>query len=175
MKFTALALALVAAAVAPLASAQPQSTCQDDPTGANALLLGNLTITASIKRTSVKGGSRIVQTISIRNNNAAATRVRLLTAYNQVNTLIKGTARAPGSKAVRLVSSTVPSGGEGGPIPVITTPLSGALPDAISIPSGKTLKATGKWSLDDLCFQRACIELHPLLFDTHRPIKFNSG
>lgn len=137
MKYTAALVVLVAAVAAPLASAQtlPPSQCQTSPAlVADRWVLGNLTITGSIKRTSVKGGSRIVQTFAVRNNNAAATNVVVASpVWNATISLIKGRAKAPGSKAVTL-STTAVSG-----VPVIAaTPV----PTPIAIPSGKTLKVT---------------------------------
>lgn len=119
MKFTAALLALAAAVAAPLASAQ----C----TGTNLLTIGNLTVASTIKRTSVKGGARIMQTITVKNNNAATTSIKLETPFNTDNELIKGRAKAPGSPTVTLSGTT-------SPVTSGTTEL--------KIPSGKTLKAT---------------------------------
>ena len=125
MKFTAALLALVAAIAAPLASAQCNA--------ANTLLLGNLTIASKpIKRTSVNGGARIVQTFTVKNAgpNAAVVRLTQDTTLAPA-TLIKGTAKVAGSRAAPL---TQPAG-------TVTS----STATGITIPAKKTLKATVAW------------------------------
>lgn len=129
MKFTAVLVALVAAVAAPLASAQCSAS--------NQLLLGNLTITSTIKRTSVKGGARIVQSITVKNNNAASVVVGVGSAYNTNNTVAKGTARVKGTKTITLQVLPATSGPPALPARVTSGPTTG-----ITIPTGQTLKAT---------------------------------
>lgn len=145
MKFTAALLALVAAIAAPLASAQ----C----TGANALLLGNLTIASTTKRTSVKGGSRIVQTFTVKNSGPNAAVVGVGVPYDPATTFIKGNAKVPGSKAVALQAMPASAGPPALPQRVTSGPTNG-----ISIPAGKTLKATVSWKAP------ACVTPSPTNF-----------
>lgn len=128
MKFTAALLALAAAVAAPLASAQ----C----TGTNGAVIGNLTVTSSIKRTTVNGGSRIVQTVNIKNGGtSSAGNLKLSSTYAGTNNAyLKGSAKVSGASRVALTKETglVASSG--------TT--------AITVPAGKTLKATLTWKAD---------------------------
>jgi hypothetical protein len=126
MKFTAALLALAAAIAAPLASAAP-----DCSTLAKNYVLGNLTVSNTIKRTSVKGGARITQTIKITNNGASdAADIGVATLYNADNTFVRGNAKMPRSKAVALNAATSPAD------------LVSSGSTKITIPAGKTLKAT---------------------------------
>jgi hypothetical protein len=123
MKFTAALLALAAAIAAPLAAAQ---TCT---TATNVGLLGNLTATSTIKKTTVTGGHRIVQSITIKNNAAAAAGgLSFTTAFDADETFLKGNARIWGSaKPTVTASGTLVSS------------------SVFSIPAGKMLKATVVW------------------------------
>ena len=112
---------------APLAAATPGclNKGQQDTISA-------LTVTRSIKRTAVNGGSRIVQTITAKNTaTTAATGLWLATPYDATNTLLKGTAKPPGSSAVALKQFA-------GPPNVVSSGYTAL----ITIPAGKTLKAT---------------------------------
>ena len=105
------------------------------PNPADVLIRDNLIVTSTIKKTSVKGGARIVQVIKIKNNNpTTVSGLTLLSPYNPANALIKGSAKAPGSSPVSLVAGAFRG------LNVIT---SGAT--TLSIPSRKTLKATIAW------------------------------
>ncbi len=130
MKISSLIAAMAAVALAPLAAAQTPADCA---TPANKVLLDNMVITSSIKRTTVKGGSRIVQTISVRNNNpGAAAGLAVGTGFTPAAvSLIKGRARAPGGSKLELTRGT------GAATNIVST-----LPATLSIPAGKTLKAT---------------------------------
>lgn len=122
MKFTAALFALVGVAImAPLASAQV--VCG---TATNAPILGNLTATSTIKKTSVRGGHRIVQSVTIKNNGAtSATGLQFRSNFDSDETFLKGNARIFGSsKPTVTASGTVVSS------------------SVFSIPAGKTLKAT---------------------------------
>lgn len=79
MKITAVLVALAAAIAAPLAAAQ----C----IAANQALLDKLTITSTIKKTAVNGGARIVQSIIVKNANAAPVLVGMGTGYDDAKTL----------------------------------------------------------------------------------------
>jgi hypothetical protein len=132
MKFTAALLALAAAIAAPLASAQ----C----TGANALILGNLTIASTTKRTSVNGGARIVQRFTVKNAGPNSAVVGVGAPYDPLNTLIKGTAKVSGTKAVTLSAAAATTTAPILPQRVTSGPTTG-----ITIPAGKTLKGTIVW------------------------------
>ena len=129
MKSASVLAAFAALLLAPLATAQ---TCN---TPANRDLLFNLAITSSVKRTTVTGGNRIVQTISVRNNNARiAAGLAVSSAYTGAdNQYVKGAAKVPGTG--RITMNRV------GATNVIST---GAT--TFSIPAGKTLKATLTWT-----------------------------
>lgn len=117
MKITSVLVAFAAAALAPLAAAQ---NC-DDP--ANDALLDQLTITSTIKRSTVYGGKRVVQTIHVKNTGTtAASGVAIMTAIPDDDlTFLKG--RVPKAK-VTLENDYYPTSG------------------TVTIPAGKTLKAT---------------------------------
>jgi hypothetical protein len=122
MKLIAALVALAAAVAAPLASADP--VCD---TASNELVLGNLTATSTIRKTTVIGGSRIVQKIAIKNNaGAAAQNLTFASDFDdEYVTFVKGNARILGSKkpTISAEDTTVSS-------------------STFSIPAGKTLKAT---------------------------------
>jgi hypothetical protein len=121
MKITAALCAVAAVAFAPLASAQ--IICN---TAGNAAILGNLTSTSTIKRTTVTGGHRIVQSVTIKNTGAAtATGLSFSSNYDSDETFIKGNAKIFGSAK-----------------PVITANATQVTSSVFSIPVGKTLKAT---------------------------------
>ena len=104
MKLTAALLALTAPVATAANIVPPPPVC----TGASPLILGNLTFASSIKRTSVMDGQRIVETMTVENNNAAATSVYVTAPYpDTANTLIRGSAKAPGRKAVALKKTTL--------------------------------------------------------------------
>jgi hypothetical protein len=133
MKISSVLAAVAAVALAPLAVAQTPANCANQ---ANTAILNGLTITSTIKRTTVTGGNRIVQTIIVRNNGAAAAAGLVLgTAFDPAAaTLLKGSARIAKGSKLTLTPRAAPNNG------VLTT---GAT--AFSIPAGKTLKATVSW------------------------------
>lgn len=119
------------------------------PNPADALIRDNLIVTSTIKKTSVKGGARIVEVIKVKNNNpTTVSGLTLLSPYNPANALIKGSAKAPGSSPVNLVAGAFQG------LNVIT---SGAT--TLSIPSRKTLKATIAWRAI------SCPEQSPQVYD----------
>lgn len=85
----------------------------------------------------MNGGARIVQSIIVKNANAAPVLVGMGTGYDDANTVIKGTAKVPGSKARTLQMLPATSGPPAMPTRVSTGPTAG-----VTIPAGKTLKAT---------------------------------
>ena len=77
-----------------------------------------------------------MQRVTIKNLNADSVTVRLTSFYNNsAATLIKGSAKVWGTKAVALTSVADPEGGVAATITSSTTV-------GIAIPAGKTLKAT---------------------------------
>jgi hypothetical protein len=176
MKCTPSLLALFTAIIA----AAPYATAAEPLASATFLCSGDdgrgiedLAISNAIKRLSVTGGQRIVQTITVKNNGAnKASGLALYTRYNPENTLVKGTGRAPGTKSATLNTEHV----------AILGTLATTGSNKLSIPSGKMLKATISYkakacpdpnptkynfgpaavSLSDTCFRLAdSIEVRP--------------
>ena len=117
---------MAAVALAPLAAAHIRFS-------------GNIqaVIDALIKRTTVNGGGRIVQTILVKNTaNTKAPSVQLGSLYSgDDNRFLKGHAKTPGSARVKMVkdsSFNIIKFGD----------------QAVTIPAGKTLKATLTWKAE---------------------------
>jgi hypothetical protein len=121
MRLTVALVALAAAVAAPLAAGQAVCTVS-----ANAAALNALTATSTIKRTTVKGGSRIVQQILIKNTaTTAAAGLTFSTTFDADETFLKGKAHVIG-----------------GSKPTVTATGTAVASSTFSIPAGKTLKAT---------------------------------
>ena len=123
MKISAAFAAVAAVALAPLAAAQ---TCTS---ATNQGYLENLTATSTIKRTTVNGGSRVVQTITVKNTGmTTAMGLNLLTTPFADLPLIKGRVAGVHSSPKPTVSYNSGTGF--------------ATSTAFDLPAGKQLKAT---------------------------------
>jgi hypothetical protein len=130
MKISAAFAAVATVALAPLAAAQMMREVERFCTSsANEAFLGNLTATSTIKRTTVNGNSRVVQTIKVKNNGmTAAAGLNLLTTPFADLPLIKGRVAGVHSSPKPIVSYNSGTG-------VATSTV-------FTLPAGKQLKAT---------------------------------
>ena len=123
MKISAAFAAVAAVALAPLAAAQ---TCDETY---NLDYLDNLTLTSTIKRTTVNGNARVVQTITVKNTGTAtAEGLNLFTTPGSDLPLIKGRVAGVHSSPKPTVSYDSAAGT--------------AASTAFDLPAGKQLKAT---------------------------------